>query len=285
MPARSASRRSASSFSIAGASRRTTSPIPGAANGTPRAAACSSTSRRINSIFCSGSWAPAVEVQRLLGEPQSPDRRGRRHGRGDRSSSRNGGLGSIVTSLAQKPGIYTKVHIHGSSGASVGVETDRGATFIAGVSAISEPPLNGPVDDPGRGASPRGVPVRRPFMFRGGRRNELLPRVADRRFSPSNARKPTAAGHRRSWACGGRVVHCDLSIESRRESNPVGERSTVKCPMECFRSEFERWRQLPTSRNHNANIQVGVPSSRPFDSASRTEPRKPAERAPASTVL
>jgi predicted dehydrogenase len=53
----------------------------------------------------------------------------------------NGGLGSIITSLSQKPGIYTKVHIHGTSGASVGVETDRGATFIAGVSAIAEPPL------------------------------------------------------------------------------------------------------------------------------------------------
>ena len=53
----------------------------------------------------------------------------------------NGGLGSIVTSLSQKPGIYTKVHIHGTSGASVGVETDRGATFIAGVSEIAEPPL------------------------------------------------------------------------------------------------------------------------------------------------
>jgi predicted dehydrogenase len=54
---------------------------------------------------------------------------------------RNGGLGSIVTSLSQKPGIYTKVHIHGASGSSVGVETDRGATFIAGVSAIAEPPV------------------------------------------------------------------------------------------------------------------------------------------------
>jgi predicted dehydrogenase len=54
---------------------------------------------------------------------------------------RNGGLGSIVTSLSQKPGIYTKVHIHGATGASVGVETDRGATFIAGVSQIAEPPL------------------------------------------------------------------------------------------------------------------------------------------------
>ncbi len=54
---------------------------------------------------------------------------------------KNGGLGSIVTSLSQKPGIYTKVHVHGSNGASVGVETDRGATFVAGVSEIAEPPL------------------------------------------------------------------------------------------------------------------------------------------------
>lgn len=55
---------------------------------------------------------------------------------------RGGGLGSVVTSLSQKPGLYTKVHVHGSSGASVGVETDRGATFIAGVSGVAEPPLN-----------------------------------------------------------------------------------------------------------------------------------------------
>ena len=54
---------------------------------------------------------------------------------------KNGGLGSIVTSLSQKPGLFTKVHVHGASGASVGVETDRGATFIAGVSQIAEPPL------------------------------------------------------------------------------------------------------------------------------------------------
>src|SRR5271166_5086449 len=53
-----------------------------------------------------------------------------------------GGLGSIVTSLSQKPGIYTKVHIHGSNGSSLGVETDRGATFVAGMSTIAEPPLN-----------------------------------------------------------------------------------------------------------------------------------------------
>lgn len=55
---------------------------------------------------------------------------------------KSGALGSIVTSLSQRPGIYTKVHVHGANGASVGVETDRGATFVAGVSEIADPPLN-----------------------------------------------------------------------------------------------------------------------------------------------
>ncbi len=52
-----------------------------------------------------------------------------------------GGLGSIVVSLSQNPGLYSKVHIHGSSGASVGVQTDGGATFVAGVSEVVEPPV------------------------------------------------------------------------------------------------------------------------------------------------
>jgi UDP-N-acetyl-2-amino-2-deoxyglucuronate dehydrogenase len=55
---------------------------------------------------------------------------------------KNGGLGSIVTSVAQRPGIWTKVHIHGSNGASVGVETDHGASFVAGVSSVADPALN-----------------------------------------------------------------------------------------------------------------------------------------------
>jgi len=55
---------------------------------------------------------------------------------------KSGALGSIVASLGQKPGLFTHVHVHGSNGASVGVETDRGASFIAGVSSIAEPPLN-----------------------------------------------------------------------------------------------------------------------------------------------
>jgi len=54
----------------------------------------------------------------------------------------SGAVASIVTSLAQRPGIYTKVHIHGDNGASIGVETDTGASFVAGVSQIVRPPLN-----------------------------------------------------------------------------------------------------------------------------------------------
>jgi len=54
----------------------------------------------------------------------------------------SGALGNVVTSVSQNPGIYTNVHIHGSTGASVGVQTDTGATFVAGVTSIVEPPIN-----------------------------------------------------------------------------------------------------------------------------------------------
>ena len=55
---------------------------------------------------------------------------------------KNGGIGNIVVSNSQNPALYGKVHIHGSNGASIGVQTDGGAMFIAGVSSITEPPYN-----------------------------------------------------------------------------------------------------------------------------------------------
>jgi predicted dehydrogenase len=55
---------------------------------------------------------------------------------------KNGGLASILFSNSQKPGIYAKVHVHGSAATSAGVQTDGGAMFIAGMSTIAEPPLN-----------------------------------------------------------------------------------------------------------------------------------------------
>jgi len=51
-------------------------------------------------------------------------------------------LGALIASVAQQPGIYTKVQIHGSNGAALAVQTDTGATFVAGVSGIAQPPFN-----------------------------------------------------------------------------------------------------------------------------------------------
>jgi predicted dehydrogenase len=54
---------------------------------------------------------------------------------------KNGGIGNILVSNSQKPGFYCNVHIHGENGASVGVQTDGGAMFVAGMSTIQEPPV------------------------------------------------------------------------------------------------------------------------------------------------
>lgn len=55
---------------------------------------------------------------------------------------RNGAIGNIIVSNSQKPGIHGKVHVHGENGASVGVQTDGGAMFIAGRTGVAEPPVN-----------------------------------------------------------------------------------------------------------------------------------------------
>lgn len=46
-----------------------------------------------------------------------------------------GGLATIVASNSQKPGLHAHVHVHGQNGASIGVETDSGSIFVAGVSS------------------------------------------------------------------------------------------------------------------------------------------------------
>jgi len=55
---------------------------------------------------------------------------------------KNGGMGSIVVSNSQKPGIYGKIHIHGSNGSTVGIQPEGGAMFIAGMTSVLEPPIN-----------------------------------------------------------------------------------------------------------------------------------------------
>jgi UDP-N-acetyl-2-amino-2-deoxyglucuronate dehydrogenase len=55
---------------------------------------------------------------------------------------KGGGLGNIVVSNSQNPGINARVSVHGSNGASVGVQTDGGAMFIAGSTKIAGAAFN-----------------------------------------------------------------------------------------------------------------------------------------------
>ena len=55
---------------------------------------------------------------------------------------KNGAIGQFLVSNSQKPGFYGKIHIHGTSGASVGAQVEGGSPFIAGVSTQVEPPIN-----------------------------------------------------------------------------------------------------------------------------------------------
>ncbi len=54
----------------------------------------------------------------------------------------SGALGNIVVSNSINPALYGKVHVFGKNGAGIGVQTDGGAMFIAGMSSITEPPVN-----------------------------------------------------------------------------------------------------------------------------------------------
>jgi UDP-N-acetyl-2-amino-2-deoxyglucuronate dehydrogenase len=53
---------------------------------------------------------------------------------------RSGGMATLLASNSQNPALYGRVHVFGDNGAGLGVKTDGGEMFIAGVSEISEPP-------------------------------------------------------------------------------------------------------------------------------------------------
>ncbi len=53
---------------------------------------------------------------------------------------KSGGLGNILVSNSQKPGIYGKIHIHGSNGASVGTQLEGGSMSLPGKTTIAGPP-------------------------------------------------------------------------------------------------------------------------------------------------
>ena len=55
---------------------------------------------------------------------------------------KSGAIGNIIVSNSQNPALYGKVHVFGENGAGVGVQTDGGQMFVAGMSEITEPPYN-----------------------------------------------------------------------------------------------------------------------------------------------
>jgi predicted dehydrogenase len=55
---------------------------------------------------------------------------------------RGGGLGTILVSNAQNPGVHGRIHVHGSNGATIGTQTDFGSMFISGVTTSVDPPVN-----------------------------------------------------------------------------------------------------------------------------------------------
>src|SRR5262249_12564549 len=55
---------------------------------------------------------------------------------------RSGALATIVASNAQNPGVRGRIHVHGSNGASIGVQTEAGSMFISGVTTSVDPPIN-----------------------------------------------------------------------------------------------------------------------------------------------
>jgi UDP-N-acetyl-2-amino-2-deoxyglucuronate dehydrogenase len=54
---------------------------------------------------------------------------------------KSGALGQILVTNSANPALYGRVQINGSNGASIGVQTDGGSMFIAGMSKIAEPPI------------------------------------------------------------------------------------------------------------------------------------------------
>jgi predicted dehydrogenase len=55
---------------------------------------------------------------------------------------KSGALGQLLVSNSQDPALFGRVWVHGSNGSTVGVKTDGGAMFIAGMTGVTEPPVN-----------------------------------------------------------------------------------------------------------------------------------------------
>ena len=132
---------------------------------------------------------------------------------------KKGAVANILVSNSQKPGIYGKVHIHGSNGASVGVETDRGAMFIAGLSTIVQPPTNDIWTIPGEEKNLKRWEEEDAAFFQSIDAIEYYIRLQDRDFilAASNGSEPLITGIE-----GRKTVEIFTAIyRSSRDQKPV----------------------------------------------------------------
>lgn len=54
----------------------------------------------------------------------------------------SGGVATLTLSNSQNPGLYGRVHIYGSNGASIGAQTEGGSMFVSGMTTAVDPPIN-----------------------------------------------------------------------------------------------------------------------------------------------
>ena len=106
---------------------------------------------------------------------------------------RSGGLGVVVASNAQRPGIGGQLHVHGSNGASVGTRTDAGSMFISGVTEAVEPAVNDLWTIDGEADLIVGLGGRGPSVRHGPRSDVVVPRAPDRGLPRRDPRGSTPA--------------------------------------------------------------------------------------------
>jgi UDP-N-acetyl-2-amino-2-deoxyglucuronate dehydrogenase len=132
---------------------------------------------------------------------------------------KGGGLGNIMLSNSQNPGISGRVSVHGSNGASVGVQTDGGSMFIAGTSKIADAAFNDIWTVPGEERMPAQWRAEDDALFASVNPMEHFHRlqIADFLQSVAAGRPPAVTA-----ADGRRVVELFTAIyRATRDGRPV----------------------------------------------------------------
>jgi predicted dehydrogenase len=132
---------------------------------------------------------------------------------------KGGGLGNIMVSNSQNPGISGRVAVHGSNGASAGVQTDGGSMFIAGTTKIADAAFNDIWTIPGEEGMPAQWRAQDNALFASVNPMEHFHRLQIAEFLQAvTAGRPPAV----TAADGRRVVELFTAIyRSKRDGRPV----------------------------------------------------------------